>query len=254
MLKFDNITFTYDSDQEAIIQGLNFHIQKGEFVSLVGTSGCGKSTIFRLANHLLKPDSGQVLVNGEDIARKRSYCGYMPQHDLLFPWRTVADNIRVPLEIRGGFSRKEMDDQVDQVLENVGLKGWGSKMPSELSGGMRQRAAFGRTLLTGSDLLLLDEPFSALDYLTRLNMREWLLEQWERDQKTVLFITHDVEEAVFLSNRILIVQEKPITKLTSIEVPAGYPRTIESLRDPGMAKLKEELIGMLRRQMHEKQV
>ena len=113
---------------------------------------------------------------------------------------------------------------------------------------MRQRAAFARTVLTGSDLLLLDEPFSALDYLTRLNMREWLLEQWEKEQKTVLFITHDVEEALFLSSRILVVEDTPITHLRSIEVPAEYPRNMEMLRNPEILQLKEELIGLLRRE------
>lgn len=253
MLKFENITFTHEGDDSAIIQNLNFHIQKGEFVSLIGTSGCGKSTIFRLANHLLIPDAGRILANGEDISGKRSYCGYMPQHDMLLPWRTVSDNIRLPLEIRGGFSKSDLESQVAEVLENVGLIDWAQKMPGELSGGMRQRAAFARTLLTGSDLLLLDEPFSALDYLTRLSMREWLLDQWERDHKTVLFITHDVEEAIFLSSRVLVVQEKPIKDLVSVTVPAGYPRTIKSLNQPGMSSLKEDLIGMLRTQMAEEE-
>ena len=113
---------------------------------------------------------------------------------------------------------------------------------------MRQRAAFARTVLTGSDLLLLDEPFSALDYLTRISMREWLLEQWEREKKTVLFITHDVEEAVFLSSRILVVEESPITHLRAIDVPAEYPRSRDELRKPEILSLKEELIGMLRKE------
>ena len=163
-----------------------------EFVSVIGASGCGKSTIFRLVNKLLLPASGEILVDGESIERKRNYCGYMPQQDLLFPWRTVRENLLLPMEIRGGYSKTEMREKADAALESVGLKDWGDKMPKELSGGMRQRAAFARTVLTGSDLLLLDEPFSALDYLTRISMREWLLEQWEREKKTVLFITHDV--------------------------------------------------------------
>ena len=172
----------------------------------------------------------------------------MPQQDLLFPWRTVKENLMLPMEIKGGISKAEMEQRADQALESVGLKDWGKKSPKELSGGMRQRAAFARTVLTGSDLLLLDEPFSALDYLTRLSMREWLLEQWEREKKTVLFITHDVEEAVFLSSRILVVENMPITHLKSIEVPAEYPRTREELMRPEIVKLKEDLIDMLRRE------
>ena len=206
MLKFDNVSFQYDVEDFSIIDHLSFDVQDGEFVSVIGASGCGKSTIFRLVNKLLLPASGEILVDGESIERKRNYCGYMPQQDLLFPWRTVRENLLLPMEIRGGYSKTEMREKADAALESVGLKEWGDKMPKELSGGMRQRAAFARTVLTGSDLLLLDEPFSALDYLTRISMREWLLEQWEREKKTVLFITHDVEEAVFLSSRILVVE------------------------------------------------
>ena len=248
MLTFDHVSFQYDVEDFSIIDDLSFQVEKVEFVSVIGTSGCGKSTIFRLVNHLLMPKSGNILVNGRNIRDQKNYCGYMPQHDLLFPWRSVADNVRLPLEIRGGMSKAEMNDQVNATLEKVGLGGWGEKSPGELSGGMRQRAAFARTVLTGSDLLLLDEPFSALDYLTRLSMREWLLEQWEQEQKTVLFITHDVEEALFLSSRILVVESSPITHLKSVPVPAGYPRTRDSLRLPAMLELKEQLIGLLRRE------
>ena len=248
MLKFDNVSFQYDVEDFSIIDHLSFDVQNGEFVSVIGASGCGKSTIFRLVNKLLLPASGEILVDGESIERKRNYCGYMPQQDLLFPWRTVRENLLLPMEIRGGYSKMEMREKADAALESVGLKDWGDKMPKELSGGMRQRAAFARTVLTGSDLLLLDEPFSALDYLTRISMREWLLEQWEREKKTVLFITHDVEEAVFLSSRILVVEESPITHLRSIDVPAEYPRYRDELRKPEILALKEELIGMLRKE------
>lgn len=248
MLKFDNVSFQYDVEDFSIIDHLSFDVQDGEFVSVIGASGCGKSTIFRLVNKLLLPASGEILVDGESIEKKRNYCGYMPQQDLLFPWRTVRENLLLPMEIRGGYSKTEMREKADAALESVGLKDWGDKTPKELSGGMRQRAAFARTVLTGSDLLLLDEPFSALDYLTRISMREWLLEQWEKEKKTVLFITHDVEEAVFLSSRILVVEESPITHLRSIDVPAEYPRFRDELRKPEILSLKEELIGMLRKE------
>ena len=248
MLTFDNVRFQYDSEDFSIIDHLSFTVNDGEFVCVIGPSGCGKSTIFRLVNKLLTPAEGTVLVNGTPIEKQKNYCGYMPQQDLLFPWRTVKENLMLPMEIQGGISKAEMEQRAAQALESVGLKDWGKKSPKELSGGMRQRAAFARTVLTGSDLLLLDEPFSALDYLTRLSMREWLLEQWEREKKTVLFITHDVEEAVFLSSRILVVENMPITHLKSIEVPAEYPRTREELMRPEIVKLKEDLIGMLRRE------
>ena len=233
MLTFDNVRFQYAVEDFSIIDHLSFEVQDGEFVSIIGASGCGKSTIFRLVNKLLTPASGVIRVDGESIETKKNYCGYMPQQDLLFPWRTVRENLMLPMEIQGGYSKEQMQKKADDALQSVGLADWGDKTPKELSGGMRQRAAFARTVLTGSDLLLLDEPFSALDYLTRLSMREWLLEQWEKEKKTVLFITHDVEEAVFLR---------------SIQVPAGYPRSREELRRPEILSLKEELIGMLKKE------
>ncbi len=247
MLDFKHVVFQYASEDFNIIDDLSFHVEKGEFVSIIGPSGCGKSTIFRLITQLLLPKAGEILVSGRDIAQKKANCGYMPQQDLLFPWRTIEENLRLPLEIRGGLSRPEMKERCEEALENVGLENWGNKSPSELSGGMRQRAAFARTLLTGEELLLLDEPFSALDYLTRISMREWLLKQWERDRKTVLFITHDVEEAIFLSNRVLVADCTPIRSLTSVPVPLGYPRGVETLRDPAAMELKEKLIRKLRR-------
>ena len=249
MLEFQNVVFQYDSEDFNIIDGLSFGLDRGEFVSVIGPSGCGKSTIFRLVNQLLPRKSGDILVDGERIDGRRGYCGYMPQRDLLFPWRTVAGNLCLPMEIRGGLSRTEMAQRAEETLASVGLAGWGDKRPDELSGGMRQRAAFARTLLTGSELLLLDEPFSALDFLTRITMQEWLLDQWENDHKTVLFITHDVEEAIFLSGRVLVVEETPIRRLVSFEVPAPYPRTRACLTEPKMLALREQLIDLLRREV-----
>lgn len=247
MLEFRHVTFQYEVEDFNIIDDLSFHIAPGEFVSIIGASGCGKSTIFRLTNQLLPMKSGEILVGGKNIHAQKRYCGYMPQKDLLFPWRTVGQNLRLPLEIRGGLSGVEMEARVDAALAQVGLADAKDKAPGELSGGMRQRAAFARTVLTDSELLLLDEPFSALDFLTRISMQEWLLGQWEADRKTVLFITHDVEEAIFLSSRVLVVEETPIRRLTSIEVPASYPRTRACLRDPRMIELREQLIDLLRK-------
>lgn len=247
MLDFEQVIYQYPSEDFNIIDGLSFHVEKGEFVSIIGPSGCGKSTIFRLITRLLEPKSGDIRIGGNSIYEKQCTCGYMPQQDLLFPWRTVEENLRLPLEIRGGCSRAEMKEKTAAALKNVGLENWGQKAPSELSGGMRQRAAFARTLLTGAELLMLDEPFSALDYLTRISMREWLLEQWEREKKTVLFITHDVEEAIYLSGRVLVAEGTPIRSLTSVTVPLGYPRGMETLKDPAVLELKERLVRKLRR-------
>ena len=248
ILTFDRVSYRYPGEDHDIIDQLSFDVAPGSFHCIIGVSGCGKSTIFRMINGLLQPKAGTILVNGVSVAGQKHYCGYMPQKDMLFPWRTIGENLALPLEIRRQYTKAEQRDRIDAALADVGLAGCRDKRPDELSGGMRQRAAFARTVLTGSDLLLLDEPFSALDYLTRLSMREWLLEQWEQEQKTVLFITHDVEEALFLSSRILVVESSPITHLKSVPVPAGYPRTRDSLRLPAMLELKEQLIGLLRRE------
>lgn len=251
MLCFEEVTYRYPKEAADTVSGLSFSVKKGEFVSLIGVSGCGKSTIFKLINGLLKPQAGRITVNGGDISGQKRYCGYMPQRDLLFPWRTVEDNLRLPLEIAGGVDKNEADRMIEKTLCEVGLEGRGKKYPFELSGGMRQRAAFGRTALTGCDLMLLDEPFSALDFLTRVSMQEWLIKQYEHQKKTILFITHDVEEAIFLSSRILVVTKTPIDSFAQIDVPLEYPRTRDMLSRPEIVSLREMLINMLREQVEE---
>lgn len=248
-LEFQDVSYQYPGEDFDIIDRLSFSVEPGSFHCVVGVSGCGKSTILRMTCGLLRPKAGTILVNGAPIEGQSSYCGYMPQRDLLFPWRTVGENVALPLEIRGGYTRAERRELAEAALADAGLAGCGDKLPGELSGGMRQRAAFARTMLAGSDLLLLDEPFSALDFLTRVSMQEWLLEQWERHKKTILFITHDVEEAVFLSGSVLAVAGTPIRALSEIPVPAPCPRTRACLTRPDMAALREELIGMLREQV-----
>ena len=249
LLEFEHVSYQYPGEDFDIIDDLSFSVEPGSFHCIIGVSGCGKSTIFRMTNGLLRPKSGTIRVGGKSIAEQKHYCGYMPQKDLLFPWRTIGENLALPLEIMGGYSRAERRERIDDALADVGLEGCRDKMPDELSGGMRQRAAFARTMLTGSDLLLLDEPFSALDFLTRISMQEWLLGQWEKHKKTILFITHDVEEAVFLSGSVLAVTSTPIHTLTEVPVPATYPRTRECLTHPDMVALREDLIDVLRKQV-----
>lgn len=251
ILRFDNVSYQYPGEDFGIIDGLSFSVEPGSFHCIVGVSGCGKSTIFRMINGLLPPKAGTISVNGKPITAREHYCGYMPQKDMLFPWRTIGENLALPLEIQRGYTKAQQRDMIDAALADVGLDGCRDKRPDELSGGMRQRAAFARTMLTGSDLLLLDEPFSALDFLTRISMQEWLLEQWQRHKKTILFITHDVEEAIFLSSSVLVVEETPIHALREIPVPMSYPRTRQDLIRPEVAALREQLVEMLRKQVTE---
>ena len=244
MLAFEHVTYQYDSKDSPIIEDLSFSVETGDFVSLIGVSGCGKSTIFKLINGILPLSSGTIrLENTSGIP-----AGYMPQKDLLFPWRTIEKNISLPLELRE-IPAAEQKEQAARVLEEIGMTEYAQKYPKDLSGGMRQRVSFARTLLTGAPRLLLDEPFSALDALTRMSMQEWLLSEWSRYEKTVLFITHDVEEAIFMSKKILLVEDKPIRSLKSIDVPLPYPRKREYMARPEIIALRDELVNMLRKQV-----
>lgn len=249
ILEFERVSYQYPSEDFDIIDQLSFSVEPGSFHCIIGVSGCGKSTIFRMTNGLLQPKSGTIRVGGVPITEQKHYCGYMPQKDMLFPWRTIGENLALPLEIQGETTKRERWELIDAALADVGLEGCRDKMPQELSGGMRQRAAFARTMLTGSDLLLLDEPFSALDFLTRISMQEWLLDQWQRHKKTILFITHDVEEAIFLSSSVLVVESTPIRALREIPVPMDYPRTRQDLARPEIVGLREQLVDMLRKQV-----
>ena len=249
-LEFSKVSFRYTKDSPLLLDQLSFQVEQGEFVSILGPSGAGKSSLFRLMNGLLQPEEGRILAEGVPIAEKKRYVGYMPQQDLLFPWRTVAENVGLPLELGDKpLGKQARCEQVEAALQAVGLGGWADQSPLSLSGGMRQRAAFARTLLTGAKLLLLDEPFSALDYMTRLSMREWLLDRWRQEERTILFVTHDVEEAIFLSGRILVITSRPVQALREFQVPLPYPRTVESLGQAAALALKRELIQLLAKEM-----
>ncbi|MED2185051.1 MULTISPECIES: ABC transporter ATP-binding protein [Bacillus cereus group] len=242
ILQFHNVSFHYD--EKPIINELNASIQDKEFVSIIGPSGCGKSTLFRLITGLEEVCTGQI-----ELTETKSHpVGYMPQKDMLLPWRTIIENAALPLECQG-VQKKEAQIKAKELLHKFGLQGYETKYPKDLSGGMRQRVSFIRTLLTGGEILLLDEPFSALDALTKASLQEWLFEQWKEWEKTILFITHDVEEALFLSNRILVVEQQPITTLTERVVPLDRNRTRKDLYKPEVLALKDELLSMLQRQV-----
>lgn len=244
MLSFDGVSFTYESGN-SILDNLSFNILPSEFISIIGVSGSGKSTIFRLVTGLDEPLGGTISLEGNPNTQRLGKVGYMPQQDLLLPWRTILENACLPLEV-AGLDKKAAKEQVQPLLQEFGLGGTEDNYPGELSGGMKQRVAFLRAVLSGNSLLLLDEPFSALDAITRLAMQEWLINLWEKRKSTVLFITHDVEEALFLSDRIFLLQNKPVTSFVEIEVPLERPRIRNDLHRAEMLELKELLIGKLR--------
>lgn len=244
MLTFDQVTFGYESGKE-IIDKLSFHVKRGEFISIIGVSGSGKSTIFRLVTGLDDPVTGEISLADHPNGIRLGNVGYMPQEDLLLPWRTIVENAALSLEF-SGVSKKDAREKVLPLLTDFGLAGTEDKYPGELSGGMKQRVAFLRATLSGNALLLLDEPFSALDAITKLTMQEWLLAQWEKWQSTILFITHDVEEALFLSDRIFLLKNKPVTSFEEVIVPLSRQRTRSDLHLPEMLELKEQLLRALR--------
>lgn len=248
-LVFQEVTFAYKGTggkNAMVLKNLSFSIKAGEFVSVIGPSGSGKSTLFRLISGLESQDGGRILINGAIAQNRLGLSGYMSQKDGLLPWLTVMENAALPLSLKGTRGN-DVNKEIAAKLDAFGLKGCENKYPHELSGGMRQRVSFLRALLCGSDLLLLDEPFSALDAVTKTIMQEWLLEQWEETDKTIIFITHDVEEALFLSDRVLIFSECPVERLEEIKVPLKRPRTVSDLKDPKFTGLKEKLLMDLRK-------
>lgn len=247
-LEYCDVSFSYKEKSENVnlLESLNFSVFDGEFISIIGKSGSGKTSLFRLITGLEQPSKGYIYINEETSSDRYGQVGYMAQQDLLMPWRSIRDNAVLPLEIKG-IPTKKARHQVEKWLEEFGLLGYEDHYPSSLSGGMRQRVSFLRAMLSGSNILLLDEPFSALDAITKLSMQEWLLEQWENHQQTILFITHDVNEALFLSDRIFIINDQPIQTLKEVTVPLPRPRKLENLNNPAINKLKNELLELLRR-------
>jgi ABC-type nitrate/sulfonate/bicarbonate transport system ATPase subunit len=230
------------------VADVSIELAEGEFVSIVGPSGCGKSTVLAMLAGLLEPTAGQISLDGrEPSGGLLGRIGYMPQRDLLMEWRTTLANATVGLEL-AGVGRAAARERARAEVGRFGLAGFEDRRPSALSGGMRQRAALLRTFLAGRDVLLLDEPFGALDALTREAMREWLLGVWEADRKTILLVTHDVEEAVFLSDRVYVMSGRPGRMRTEVAVGLPRPRALELTATPEFAALKQRLLAPLREQ------
>lgn len=210
ILELKNINYSYhtlDGETKAL-SDISFALTSGEFTAVVGPSGCGKSTLLSLIAGLMKPESGEIFLNGEPLTENSSKIGYMLQHDHLFEWRTVYRNVILGLEIRGALTA-ESKKKAESLLEQYDLLPFAHARPSELSGGMRQRAALIRTLILEPELLLLDEPFSALDYQTRLTVSDDIGQIIRRSGKTALLVTHDLSEAVSISDRVIILSERP---------------------------------------------
>lgn len=208
VLEVNKVSYAYEEETD-LIREISFFLKKNEFISIVGSSGCGKSTLIKIISGIYKQKSGEI---------KSLKTAYMPQMDLLLPWRNVIENILLPVELNKK-SKKIGIEKGKFYLKKFHLEEYEDKLPQDLSGGMRQRVSFIRTLLTEADILLLDEPFSALDAITKGELQEWLLETLKEFNKSVIFITHDINEAIYLSDRILVCKNKPLNSFVEYKLP-----------------------------------
>ncbi|MFX3648295.1 MAG: ABC transporter ATP-binding protein [Paenibacillus sp.] len=242
-----HVSFRERRSRLPVLNGLSLSVKQGEFVAIVGPSGCGKSTLFHIIGGLLKPQEGQVLMNGYDVTGQRGKISYMPQQPALFPWRTIEDNVLLAGEVAASAPpRAEALAEARKWLSSVGLAGFEQAYPHMLSGGMQQRAAFLRALLSPQELMLLDEPFSALDALTRSDMQRWLLDIWEQNRRSVLFITHNIEEALLLADRVYVLSNRPAMVLHEVYVPFDRPRREEITEESAFLERKRQIAQWMR--------
>ncbi|MBV1867061.1 MAG: ABC transporter ATP-binding protein [Marinosulfonomonas sp.] len=231
-----NLSLTFETNDGPVhaLKDVNLTIDKGDFVSFIGPSGCGKTTLLRVIAGLEHPTAGDISVNGlsPDEARRTRAYGYVFQAAGLYPWRTIAGNVKLPLEIMG-FSKVEQNERVTKVLELVDLAGFEKKFPWQLSGGMQQRASIARALAFDADILLMDEPFGALDEIVRDHLNEQLLDLWASTQKTIAFVTHSIPEAVYLSTKIVVMSPRPgrISDVIDSPLPRERPLNIRDSKE-----------------------
>ena len=241
-LKIDNVYKEYQgrSGKTIALNGVNLEIKENEFICVVGPSGCGKSTLLNIIAGLLEPTSGTVTLDGKVIEGTGVERGVVFQQYALFPWRTVLKNVMFPLEMKK-VPKEEAEAIARKYIKSVGLEGFEKSYPKELAGGMKQRVAIARAYAANPEVLLLDEPFGALDAQTRVQLQAELLETWEKEKKTCFFITHDVDEAIILAQRVIIMSARPgrIKKIVDIDIP--YPRTQATKTDPRFLELKSEI-------------
>jgi ABC-type nitrate/sulfonate/bicarbonate transport system ATPase subunit len=240
-------SFSSPGSDTFVIDDLSLHVNEGEFVSIIGPSGSGKSTVFNLIGGLIRPDRGSIILDGNDITGEQGHISYMPQQHSLLPWRTVLDNTILAIEVAGIVSKKEARALARQWLVKVGLAGYEKAYPHVLSGGMQQRVGFLRALLSPQEVMCLDEPFGALDALTRLDMQRWLLGIWEETRSSVLFVTHSIEEALFLSDHIYVFSDKPTRVMEEIDVTFKRPRDEQILQDEEFLRLRAHIYSLMKK-------
>lgn len=237
--------FSQKGQSVVALQNTSFDVMDQEIVAILGPSGCGKSTLLRIIAGLTEPSSGSVTLNGKEIKGPGADRGMVFQAYTLFPWLTVAQNIEFGLKLKKT-DRAERQKIVQHYLEVIGLAKFGSMYPSNLSGGMKQRVAIARALANDPEVLLMDEPFGALDAQTRMVMQELLLNVWDESHKTILFVTHDIDEAIFMGDRVYVMTARPGRLKAEIPVPLPRPRTVEMKTSAHFMKLKERILELIR--------
>ncbi|MBQ8029719.1 MAG: ABC transporter ATP-binding protein [Clostridia bacterium] len=243
-LETKNITKSFDGKE--IIRDISIYLEKGEIVSLLGVSGSGKTTLFNIISGLSAADSGEVFLEGESIIQKPGVVSYMLQKDLLLPYYSILENVSLPLVIKGKLSKKEAKEKASALFSQFGLEGTENKFPHQLSGGMRQRAAFLRTYLASDKVALLDEPFSALDTITKNAVHRWYLDIMEKIRLSTLFVTHDIDEAILLSDRIYILSGNPGRISHEITVKAKKPRSDDFVVSEEFISYKKQIFEALK--------
>src|SRR6266700_4311196 len=245
-LLVEGVSKAYQDGRKSLetLASIDLVVNLGEFVTVIGPSGGGKSTLFNIVAGVDQPSSGVVAIDGDATGVRAGKSGYMPQQPLLLPWRTVEENVMLGLDVLR-VPRKKAQQEANELLKHFGLAEFAHNYPSTLSGGMRQRVALLRTVLFNRSFLLLDEPFGALDALTRLSCQVWLLDVWQEFHSSVLFITHDVREAILLSNRIYVLSARPARVLRVVDVPLPRPRQPEHLAFAQSVQLEQELMSIL---------
>jgi len=226
------------------IEDVSLSLEKNKFVSILGPSGCGKSTLFDIISGLERPDSGDIIIDGINYTGKTGKVSYMHQKDLLLPWKTILDNTCIPLQIKGS-KIKQAREKAGIYFNLFGLSGFENYYPGQLSGGMKQRAALLRTYLFSDDIMLLDEPFGGLDAITRRNMQLWLFKLLENFKSSILFITHSVDEAIFLSDRIYVFSKRPAIVKATFDIDISRPRDYKTFTSLQFNEIKEKIINLL---------
>lgn len=237
--------FTDNKQTVHVLSDVTLHVAEGEFVSIIGPSGSGKSTLFHIIGGLIQPTSGEVRLDGQVVTGTKGLISYMPQQAALFPWRSVESNVIMAQEVSGAAKTPSIE-KAREWLAKVGLAGYEKKYPHVLSGGMQQRVSFLRALLSPQELMCLDEPFGSLDALTRQEMQAWLLQIWEKNKRSVLFVTHSIEEALYLSDRIYVLSNKPTTVLKELMIPFARPRQESVKSEPLFQQLRLEIYDLMR--------